>query len=100
MDFWWAAANVIGEFDGLNKYTQKEFMDDQSTADVLVAEKVREDRLRASSGRPTVSRWGWKLANSPDLLRDHLVAAGVPLEARTKTIAIDLPSAKKLDGRI
>jgi len=100
VDFWWAMANVIGEFDGVNKYTQDEFMSGQSSAEVVVAEKLREDRLRASSSRPTVSRWGWKLANSPDLLRDHLVSAGVPMEARAKIIAFDPPRALKIDGRI
>jgi hypothetical protein len=55
VDYWWPGANVIGEFDGLVKYrgTLGE------PVEVLIAEKRREDRLRALTGA-TVVRVTWR----------------------------------------
>ena len=46
VDMWWPDLNVIGEADGLVKYTSR---------DDVVREKRREDRLRALG--PAVVRW-------------------------------------------
>lgn len=48
VDFLWPAHRTVGEFDGRGKYDR---------ADVLWAEKCREDRLRAAGFQ--VVRWTW-----------------------------------------
>lgn len=48
-DFLWRGLGVIGEFDGAVKYTDRA---------ALVAEKRREDQLRAAGF--IVVRWGWQ----------------------------------------
>ena len=56
VDMWWPTLNVIGEADGLIKY--------QTRSD-LVAEKRREDRLRAKG--PAVVRWTFEdIEENPD----------------------------------
>jgi very-short-patch-repair endonuclease len=45
---WWPGLGVIGEADGVMKY---------GSADDLIAEKAREDRLRALG--LMVVRWTW-----------------------------------------
>lgn len=79
VDFWWPDYNLIGEFDGRGKYLRDEFTLGRSTAEVVIAEKDRENRLRAQG--PTVVRWGWEEAMAPALLRRKLLAAGLPLLA-------------------
>jgi hypothetical protein len=90
VDFWWPGANLIGEFDGAAKYVRDEFTNGRQPGDVVLAEKVREDRLRATVRRPRVSRWGWKTANSVDVLREHLVAAGLPVDRRIALPYVDV----------
>lgn len=58
VDFWWEPG-VVGEADGLEKYT---------SMDVLHAEKLRQERLEELGLR--VVRWGWT-----DLARFDIVAA-------------------------
>lgn len=48
-DFWWDAQRVAGEADGMAKYAE---------ADVLRAEKVRQERLEQAGLR--VVRWTWE----------------------------------------
>lgn len=55
-DFGWPERRVVGEFDGLGKYRQDR-PDDRSAAEVVVAEKLREDRVRDLGLR--VVRWTW-----------------------------------------
>ena len=65
VDAWWREQRVIGEADGLAKYTDRE---------VLVAEKHREDRLRALGLQ--VVRWTWSdLSNEPWRLQVRLERA-------------------------
>jgi hypothetical protein len=74
-DFWWPQFGIAGEFDGLGKYRREEWMNGRSAAEVVVAEKVREDRLRRQvSG---VVRWGWDVAGAPGLLGRLLRQAGI-----------------------
>jgi hypothetical protein len=92
VDFWWPGANLIGEFDGIAKYVREEFTHGRSSSDVVLAEKQREDRLRATKRRPRVTRWGWQTANSIDALRDQLTAAGVPLGRHAGPLYFDRAS--------
>jgi hypothetical protein len=75
VDFWWPEFELIGEFDGLGKYTRTEMLAGRSPAEVVIAEKVREDRLRALG--PRVVRWGWESAISPPRLAEVLRRAGL-----------------------
>jgi hypothetical protein len=75
VDFWWPFANLIGEFDGKSKYTDAEFLRGRTPQQAVYDEKLREDDLRAAGH--LVCRWPWKIALSPALLRDRLVAAGL-----------------------
>ncbi|WP_100363523.1 hypothetical protein [Diaminobutyricimonas aerilata] len=75
VDFWWPELNLVGEFDGETKYTDPAMLRGRTTAEVLVAEKWREDRLRALG--LGVVRWGWDVATSLPLLRARLSAAGL-----------------------
>ena len=76
-DFWWEEYNQIGEFDGKGKYLREEFLRGASPGEVVVAEKQREDRLRATATRPGVTRWGWDTAVDPSKLSAHLRAVGI-----------------------
>ena len=74
-DFWWPHDGLVGEFDGLGKYVREDWTTGRSAADVVIAEKVREDRLRRQvSG---VVRWGWDAAGAPARLGRLLRQAGV-----------------------
>ncbi|MFD1714647.1 type IV toxin-antitoxin system AbiEi family antitoxin domain-containing protein [Amnibacterium flavum] len=75
VDFYWPDLQLIGEFDGRSKYVREQFTGDKSTADVVLVEKVREDRLRAT-GRGMV-RWGWTVAEDMNAFGRHLMAAGL-----------------------
>jgi hypothetical protein len=79
VDFWWPEFNLIGEFDGRGKYLRQEFTRGRTVAEVVIAEKLREDRLRASRTHPGVLRWGWATARSVPLLAARLRAAGLPV---------------------
>jgi hypothetical protein len=61
VDYFWPEFGLVGEFDGHSKYGDaRRFARHLSAQDVLIAEKMREDRLRAVvSG---VVRWGWSTA--------------------------------------
>ncbi|MBD7917756.1 hypothetical protein H9657_05610 [Cellulomonas sp. Sa3CUA2] len=68
VDFWWAEQGVVGEFDGRVKYGTGD-------PEVLWAEKLREDRLRATGLR--VARWTWSDAWAGDPMAARLRAAGL-----------------------
>lgn len=75
VDFYWSDANLIGEFDGRVKYTDATMLAGRSASDVLVAEKRREDRLRAKG--PRVCRWTWLDLATPATLGRVLAQAGL-----------------------
>jgi hypothetical protein len=75
-DFFWRSVRRVGEFDGHGKYLRDEFTHGRSTADVVIAEKVREDRLRALG--LGVFRWDWPVATSLPALGDLLTRNGIP----------------------
>ena len=73
VDFFFASRGVIGEVDGWGKYR---FEDPERAAELLRAEKRREDRLRRH--RHPFARWELGDAWRADPLRMALSAAGVP----------------------
>jgi hypothetical protein len=75
VDFYWAEANLIGEFDGRVKYTDHRMLDGRTATEVVVAEKRREDRLRAKG--PGVVRWVWLDLATPATLGRVLAQAGL-----------------------
>lgn len=74
-DFFWPEYGVVGEFDGDAKYLDDDLLDGRSTRETVLAEKKREDRLRALGYK--VVRWDWKAVTDPELLRRKLERAGV-----------------------
>jgi len=78
-DFWWPDFRLVGEFDGRGKYLREEYARGRSTAEIVLAEKRREDRLRALG--PGVVRWGWAEAMNAPALRRAVLAAGLPVQA-------------------
>jgi hypothetical protein len=77
VDFWWPEVGVIGEFDGLKKYREAELLARRSPGEVVVAEKIREDRLRATPTHPVVVRWIWAELQTPGALANRLTQAGL-----------------------
>ena len=73
-DFYWPELRLIGEFDGVAKYKDPEFLRGRTPEQALLDEKAREDDLRAA--RHGFSRWGWGVATSPSRLSTQLRAAG------------------------
>ncbi|MBT8161501.1 MULTISPECIES: hypothetical protein [Arthrobacter] len=74
-DFHWPDHGVVGEFDGWAKYSRGEYLAGRTPEDVLEAEKIREDRLRAIG--LTVVRWMWPAAKDPAELLRKLRNAGI-----------------------
>ena len=71
-DFGWRDAGVLGEFDGKIKYGQL-LRPGQSAADVVMAEKAREEALRDAHW--TVVRWGWDDLADPRRLANRVQRA-------------------------
>jgi hypothetical protein len=82
VDFWWPKFNLVGEFDGVAKYVRHEFTNGKSAAEVVIAEKNRENRLRALG--PDVGRWDWATLRVPPKLLAQLLAAGLPSSRRLR----------------
>ncbi|HWH25542.1 MAG TPA: hypothetical protein VNT53_02705 [Pseudolysinimonas sp.] len=79
VDFWWPGLRIVGEFDGDAKYLNPEMRSGRSAAEVVLAEKKREDAIRRQvSG---FVRWGWAEARSPRLLGARLAGAGLPISS-------------------
>lgn len=76
IDFGLDDVDAWGEFDGEGKYFDPEMLGDRTTAEAMLAEKEREDWIRARSGRRVV-RWGWKHITTSTSLADHLAAMGL-----------------------
>jgi hypothetical protein len=79
-DFSWEEFGLIGEADGDVKYSQPGLRSGRTAEQVVIDEKVREDRFRALPRR--VSRWRWNVAINPSALRGRLVDAGLPTGIR------------------
>jgi hypothetical protein len=76
VDFWWPAQSLIGEFDGIAKYVREEYLRGMTPAQIVVNEKRREDRLRATG--PSLARWEWDYPANPQRLFVLLRDAGLP----------------------
>jgi hypothetical protein len=77
VDFDWPEFGLFGEFDGHGKYLRSEYTRGREIADIVIAEKRREDRIRRRH-RPFAARWDWPVARSPQLLAQQLEEAGLP----------------------
>lgn len=75
VDFWWEDVRGIGEFDGEGKYLRDEYTHGRTTAQVVIDEKNRENRLRAQN--TSVARWDWREARSLPALREKLLSLGL-----------------------
>ncbi len=75
-DFGWQEYGLLGEFDGMVKYTRDRYLDGRELADVIIEEKLREDAIRMASGC-RMARWIWPVASDPVQLKRLLVAAGL-----------------------
>jgi predicted transcriptional regulator of viral defense system len=82
VDFAWPEFSLVGEFDGLIKYTRGMARPGENVEKIVVREKVREDRIRALGERMT--RWLWATARSPGDLYRQLVDAGLPTAGRPR----------------
>jgi len=67
---------LFGEFDGKVKYTRDEYTHGLPVEEVVWQEKLREDRLRASTGHDMV-RWTWDMALRREPLQQLLLGAGL-----------------------
>jgi hypothetical protein len=76
VDFWWPEHGLVGEFDGVAKYIREEYTQGTDPAGIVIAEKLREDRIRSRG--PRVARWDWSTAWPPYRLSAQLLAAGLP----------------------
>jgi predicted transcriptional regulator of viral defense system len=77
VDFEWEG-RLVGEFDGLVKYGQGLMAPGQTPNDVVVAEKIREDRLRQLGLE--VVRWTWadlEAGRLPEIIRQAMVRVGL-----------------------
>lgn len=80
-DYYWPDLGLVGEFDGHSKYgDERRFVRHLSAQDVVIAEKVREDRLRAVV--EGVVRWGWTTAMNRHALGELLQSRGLPVGRR------------------
>jgi hypothetical protein len=84
-DFYWKASRTVGEFDGVEKYVKPELLNGQTSSQAVVAEKKRENRIRAT-GKDVV-RWDWADLTA-GRLEGMLAAAGVP-RRRTRSAILD-----------
>lgn len=83
LDFAWPELGVFAEFDGLTKYRQP-FTSDQSAANVVVQEKLREDHVRELTGW-TCLRVTWADLADPRALEARLRRAFT--SAKTTAVA-------------
>lgn len=77
VDFDWPEHGLFGEFDGHGKYVRDQYTRGRTTADIVIAEKEREDRIRLLH-RPRGVRWDWKVALDARRLAARLTDAGLP----------------------
>lgn len=80
VDFRWSDASLIGEFDGRVKYGRMSGGGDREVADIVWAEKRREDDLRATGA--SVVRWLWNDATDGARLVALLARYGITTARR------------------
>ena len=77
-DFGWRRFGVYDEFDGFVKYLDREMRHGLTADEVVVREKIREDRLRALPYVTTVTRTIWPDLDQPRRIVQRLERAGLP----------------------
>lgn len=82
-DFTWPEFGIVGEADGERKYVDPTLRGGRTTEQMVLDEKVREDRLRGID--LTVRRWDWEVACDPARLRNRLASAGLPTGIRRRS---------------
>jgi len=85
-DFYWKQAKDVGEFDGDQKYIKPEYLRGNTASQAVIAEKNRENRIRALG--LNVVRWDWAELMAAGTLERKLSAAGVP-RRRTRSASLD-----------
>lgn len=78
-DFGWEGSALLGEFDGIAKYTRNRYLKDRDVAEVVIEEKLREDAMRLASGCRMV-RWIWPVASDLIQLKRLFMQAGLSPE--------------------
>lgn len=76
-DFGWPQYTLRGEMDGDQKYEDPRYTGGRTPAEVVVAEKRREARIRTATGHD-FARWGWYDVLRVQPLRRELLAHGLP----------------------
>jgi hypothetical protein len=76
-DFEWPEYRLFGEFDGRGKYLKAELRGGLTVQEAVLAEKVREDWLRRTTGF-ACARWEWSDALALLPMGRILVEAGLP----------------------
>lgn len=75
-DYLWRNAQIVGEFDGAQKYTRSKTVSGKDAGQVVYEEKQREDSIRSMG--LGMCRWGWNELMNPATFAIILVTAGVP----------------------
>lgn len=75
-DFGWPGQGLLGEFDGMVKYTRSRYLNGRPVAEVVIEEKLREDAIRLASGCG-MARWTWPAASDLLQLKRLLMKAGL-----------------------
>jgi hypothetical protein len=88
VDFWFPDVGVVVEFDGLAKYRDRATRGGRSPEQVVVDEKLREDRLRAVPDVRTVVRLTWRDVDDGGAAPQRLDAAGVPRVRRSRNTGV------------
>lgn len=76
VDFWFEVQREAGEFDGRGKYLRKDWAGGRSLQDRIMAEKNREDQIRAQN--VGVFRWTWQEMMDLRGFEQLLLQAGIP----------------------
>ncbi|AFR27081.1 type IV toxin-antitoxin system AbiEi family antitoxin domain-containing protein [Arthrobacter sp. Rue61a] len=74
-DFWWPELDLVGEFDGYGKYLRNKLRGNQTIQQAVMAEKARENGLRALG--LTVIRWDWSDMMNPRMFARILNDGGL-----------------------
>jgi hypothetical protein len=82
VDFFWEDDGVVGEFDGKVKYAVPLGASPDEATRSIVAEKIREDRLRAQGLE--VVRWGYGELYRPEVIVAKVVRARQRAAARER----------------
>ncbi len=76
VDFWFEAQSKVGEFDGRAKYLRQDWGGGKSLEDRIIAEKDREDQIRAQVDG--FFRWTWREMMDLKGFERLLRLAGIP----------------------